>query len=144
MPHIHYCPDCENNWECGSPDCEKYAAYLCLECFEGLICLKCFEAFIGDDGPTLRKRKPAGGVEQRRADHRKRFAEGRRKQKGHLFKGSLMIGPHRAEPIRVLPALQFLLELSGLPPGVAGLPSSRQLDLDPLAHGCARPGPMPL
>jgi hypothetical protein len=58
MAHVHYCPDCENNWECLTPSCEKYAVYLCLECFEALVCLKCYEASTGDNGSTLRKSKP--------------------------------------------------------------------------------------
>ena len=64
MAHVHYCPDCETSWECLSPRCEKYGAYLCRECFETLICLKCYEVSTGDDGLTLRKRKPSGVVKQ--------------------------------------------------------------------------------
>jgi hypothetical protein len=57
MAHVHYCPDCETNWECLSPRCEKYAVYLCLECFEALG---------RDDDPTLRQRqsKPTEVVKQ--------------------------------------------------------------------------------
>ena len=58
MAHVHYCPDCETNWECFSPRCEKYAVYLCLKCFEALVCLKCYEASTRDNGSTLRKSKP--------------------------------------------------------------------------------------
>jgi hypothetical protein len=57
MTHVHYCPDCENDWECVSPDCEKYAAYLCRECYEALMCLDCYKALTGDAGSALREEK---------------------------------------------------------------------------------------
>jgi hypothetical protein len=57
MTHVHYCPDCENSRECLSRDCEKYASYLCLKCFEGLMCLHCHNALPGDAVSALRKEK---------------------------------------------------------------------------------------
>jgi hypothetical protein len=57
MTHIHYCPDCQNDWKCVSPNCEKYVAHLCRECFEVLIRLQCYKALTGDAVSDLRRRK---------------------------------------------------------------------------------------
>jgi hypothetical protein len=57
MKHVHYCRDCENNWECIGPRCEKYVVYLCPECFGALICLNCYDALDGNESSTLIEEK---------------------------------------------------------------------------------------
>jgi len=89
MTHVHYCPDCENNWECANPDCEKYAAYLCLDCFETLIYLKCYEASTHGTGSTQSKRKLNGGVEG--AKTMKRVS---RKPALPTYSSGSVFGPH--------------------------------------------------
>ena len=50
-------PDCESNWECLRPHCEKYAAYLWWKCFETLMCRQYCEASNGDNGSSRRMSK---------------------------------------------------------------------------------------
>jgi hypothetical protein len=57
MPHVHYCPECEINWECSNPDCEKYTAYLCLKCFEALVWPQCYKALNRDTGSAPSEEK---------------------------------------------------------------------------------------
>jgi hypothetical protein len=58
MTHVHHCPDCQTSWDCGSPDCEECAVYLCLICFKGLIYPHCQKAIAGADGSALREEIP--------------------------------------------------------------------------------------
>jgi hypothetical protein len=57
MTHVHHCPDCQKYWKCLSRDCENFAVYLCLECFEALLCPYCHKALAGDAGWARWKEK---------------------------------------------------------------------------------------
>ena len=57
MAHVHHCPDCEKDWECLRRDCEKYAAYLCPECFGAFMIPKCYKASTEDAGSAPREEK---------------------------------------------------------------------------------------
>jgi hypothetical protein len=68
MTHVHYCPDCEKSWECLSRDCEKYAAYLCLKCFDAFMIPKCYKALTGEAGSAQKEEKTnrtEGEIERR-------------------------------------------------------------------------------
>jgi hypothetical protein len=46
MTHAHHCPDCGDDWECISPQCQECAFYHCPECFEALLSSNCYDTLM--------------------------------------------------------------------------------------------------